>query len=76
MSLLFSESHFPTIDCADRHIRDFFADLTKETRLNQVMTEAAIEVPSGRLWYSCACYVDAFSSVSWHTGLSYLNLGS
>lgn len=42
VSLLFSESHFPTIDCADRHIRDFFADLAKETRLNQVMTEAAI----------------------------------
>lgn len=40
--MLFSESHFPTIDCADRHIRDFFADLAKETRLNQVMTEAAI----------------------------------
>ena len=42
VSLLFSEGHFPTIDCADRNVRAVFADIVKETRLNQVMTEAAI----------------------------------
>ena len=42
VALLFSEGHFPTIDCADRTIRAALADIAKETRLNQVMTEAAI----------------------------------
>ena len=42
VALLFSEGHFPTIDCADRAIRAALADIAKETRLNQVMTEAAI----------------------------------
>jgi hypothetical protein len=42
VSLLFSEGHFPTIDCADRTIRATFADLVKESRLNLTMTEAAI----------------------------------
>src|SRR5579863_10678105 len=39
VSLLFSEGHFPTIDCADRSIHAALADLAKETRLNLVMTE-------------------------------------
>jgi hypothetical protein len=42
VSLLFSEGHFPTIDCADADIRGVFADIAKEPRLNQIMTEAAI----------------------------------
>jgi hypothetical protein len=42
VSLLFSEGHFPTIDCADRNIRASLADLVKESRLNLTMTEAAM----------------------------------
>lgn len=42
VALLFSEGHFPTIDCADRSVRSVFADIVKETRLNQVMTDAAL----------------------------------
>jgi len=41
VSLLFSEGHFPTIDCNDRNIRSALADIVKETRLNLTMTEAA-----------------------------------
>jgi hypothetical protein len=42
IALLFSEGHFPTIDSADRTTRAVLADIVKETRLNQVMTEAAM----------------------------------
>ena len=42
ISLLFSEGHFPTIDCADRAVTAFLASVAKETRLNQVMIDAAI----------------------------------
>lgn len=42
VSLLFSEGHFPWFDCADRPTRETLADLVKETRLNLVMTEAAV----------------------------------
>lgn len=42
VSLLFSEGHFPTIDCADRMIRTVLADIVKEARLNLIMTEAAM----------------------------------
>ncbi|PPQ34323.1 phage portal protein [Rhodopila globiformis] len=42
VSLLFSEGHFPSIDSNDARIRDVFAGIIKETRLNFVMTEAAI----------------------------------
>lgn len=42
VALLFSEGHFPTIECADRELRATFADIVKETGLNAVMTEAAI----------------------------------
>src|SRR6185312_10829878 len=31
ISLLFSEGHFPTIDCEDRQLRAKLADLVKET---------------------------------------------
>ncbi len=63
VALLFSEGHFPTIDCADVTVRNVFADLVKDCRLNQVMTEAAIrgsvgsvaillQVLRGRLFFS------------------------
>ena len=42
VSLLFSEGHFPTIDCADPAAQLVLADIVKEARLNQIMTEAAI----------------------------------
>ncbi len=43
VSLLFSEGHFPTIDCTDRTIRTALADIAKETRLNLTMTQAAMQ---------------------------------
>ncbi|MDE2516970.1 MAG: phage portal protein [Rhodospirillales bacterium] len=42
VALLFSEGHFPTIDSPDRGARTLLADVVKETRLNQVMIEAAM----------------------------------
>jgi hypothetical protein len=42
VSLLFSEGHFPAIDCPDARVRQALADLVKEARLNLVMTETAI----------------------------------
>ncbi len=42
VSLLFSEGHFPTVDCEDETTRDTLADLVKETKLNEVMIEAAL----------------------------------
>jgi hypothetical protein len=47
VSLLFSEGHFPTIDCADRGVRTALADIVKETRLNLTMIEAAIRGSTG-----------------------------
>ena len=63
VALLFSEGHFPAIDCTDPTIRGVFADLVKDSRLNQVMTEAALRgsvgsvailmrVLRGRLFFS------------------------
>jgi hypothetical protein len=42
VALLFSEGHFPTIDCDDADVRGLLADIVRESRLNQLMTEAAI----------------------------------
>jgi hypothetical protein len=42
VALLFSEGHFPTLDCADASLRARLADIVKECSLNAVMTEAAI----------------------------------
>jgi hypothetical protein len=42
VSLVFSEGHFPTIDCQDQRVRALFADLARECTLNQVMMEAAL----------------------------------
>lgn len=41
VSLLFSEGHFPAIDCKDEKTRDALADLVKEAKINQVMIDAA-----------------------------------
>jgi hypothetical protein len=41
VSLLFSEGHFPTIDCPDRVTQNSLASIVRESRLNLVMTEAA-----------------------------------
>jgi hypothetical protein len=53
VSLVFSEGHFPTIDCDDRRVRAVFADLVKECGLNQVMMEAALRgsVGSVAIWF-------------------------
>src|ERR1700733_2136105 len=42
VSLLFSEGHFPTIDCPDRVTQGSIAGIARDSRLNLVMTEAAI----------------------------------
>jgi hypothetical protein len=42
VALLFSEGHFPTIDSPDRAIRDALTTIAKATRLNEVMTDAAL----------------------------------
>jgi hypothetical protein len=47
VSLLFSEGHFPMIDSSDRVVRAAFANIVKETRLNLVMTQAAMVGATG-----------------------------
>jgi hypothetical protein len=42
VSLLFGEGHFPTIDSPDPAVHSALAKIIKETRLNLVMTEAAM----------------------------------
>jgi hypothetical protein len=49
VSLLFSEGHFPTIDSADPAVRSALADIVKESRLNQIMTDAAIRGSVGSI---------------------------
>ena len=47
VSLLFSEGHFPAIDSPDRAVRAIFANIVKETRLNQTMISAAMKGATG-----------------------------
>src|SRR6201994_4340046 len=47
VALLFSEGHFPTIECSDQTVRAAFANIIKETRLNLAMTEAAMKGATG-----------------------------
>jgi hypothetical protein len=47
VSLLFSEGHFPAVDCADETTRDTLTKLVKETKLNEVMIDAAIRGAAG-----------------------------
>jgi hypothetical protein len=42
VALLFSEGHFPTIDCPDRVTQGSLASVVRDSHLNLVMTEAAI----------------------------------
>ncbi len=42
VSLLFSEGHFPSIDCPDRIAQNSLASIVRDSHLNLVMTEAAI----------------------------------
>ncbi|OVE45671.1 phage portal protein [Chromobacterium violaceum] len=41
VSLLFSEGHFPAVECANEETRDALTKLIKETKLNEVMIDAA-----------------------------------
>ena len=41
VSLLFSEGHFPTIDCQDRITQNALARIMRDCRMNLVMTDAA-----------------------------------
>lgn len=41
ISMLFSESHFPQVDCNDEVLRETLQDIIKESRLNKTMIEAA-----------------------------------
>ena len=43
VALLFSAGHFPTIDCAETETANTLADIVRETRLNEVMIDAAIK---------------------------------
>lgn len=63
VSLLFSEGHFPDIDCKDENTRKVLADIIKESKLNQVMIDAAttgsvgsvailVRVLGGRLFFT------------------------
>ena len=52
VSLLFSEGHFPMVDCPDRGTRDAILALVKDCRLNAAMLDAALmgSVGSVVLW--------------------------
>ena len=41
-ALVFSEGHFPTLDCEDQVARDGMRDIVSESELNRVMLEALI----------------------------------
>ena len=41
VSLLFSEGHFPSVECVDEATRLALSDIIKESRLNEIMIEAA-----------------------------------
>lgn len=49
VSLLFSEGHFPAIECADEPTRDALAKLAKESNLNEVMIDAAMRGSVGSI---------------------------
>ena len=42
VALLFSEGHFPTVDCDDRATASALADIIRDTRLNAVMIDTAL----------------------------------
>ena len=76
VALLFGEGHFPTFDCANRNVQTALMDIAKESRLNLVMTEAAIKgsigsvailmrVLKGRVFFQPldACYLRPYWSL-------------
>ncbi|OYV38814.1 MAG: hypothetical protein B7Z81_04105 [Acidocella sp. 20-61-6] len=42
VALLFSNAHFPTVECTDPDMRRVLAEIISETRMNEVMIDAAI----------------------------------
>lgn len=42
LSLVFSDGHFPTLDCDQAEVRQTLGDIARESALNQVMMEAAL----------------------------------
>ena len=50
VALLFSEGHFPRVDCADDGVRLLLRGVFRECRMNQVMVEAAVR---GSIGSSC-----------------------
>ena len=42
VSLLFSEGHFPSIDCSNRDAQDILSKICKEAKINLVMIDAAL----------------------------------
>ena len=65
VSLLFSEGHFPTIDCPDRSVSTFLANIAKETRLNQIMIDAAIRGSIGSVPFFCVFFAVACFWMPW-----------
>jgi hypothetical protein len=52
LALVFSDGHFPALDCADREVRRRLGDIVAESGLNEVMLEAALRgsVGSVAIW--------------------------
>jgi hypothetical protein len=42
VALLFSAAHFPSVECADADMANILADILRETKLNEIMVDAAI----------------------------------
>ncbi len=49
VSMLFSEGHFPSVDCADEQTREALGQLKKESKLNAIMIDAAIRGSVGSI---------------------------
>ena len=76
VSLLFSEGHFPAVECKDEATRDSLSTVIKESRLNEVMIDAAtrgsvgsiailMRVLNGRVFFSAL--PTAFLTPIWQT---------
>jgi hypothetical protein len=52
VALVFSDGHFPTLDCADKRVRAVLGDVAREAGLNHVMQSAALHgsVGSVAIW--------------------------
>jgi hypothetical protein len=49
VSMLFSEGHFPSVDCADEGMRETLGQLKKESKLNAIMIDAGIRGSVGSI---------------------------